>query len=59
MRNLIVKIKNSIGGIHWPSMKEIVSDTLFTVSTTAILAILVSGWMHVIEIVVDWAVSLF
>lgn len=59
MANLIAKIKNSAHGIHWPSRKEIVSDTLITVSTSVVLALLLYGWNSAIEQVMSWAVSLF
>lgn len=59
MAKFIGKIKNSVSGIHWPSRKEIVSDTLFTVMTTVVLVLLVYGWTSGIEHIMNWVVSLF
>lgn len=55
----IGKIKNTIHGIHWPSKKEIFSNTMLTVSATSVLALAVSCWARAIELVVDWVVALF
>ena len=52
-------IKKVCGDIHWPSMKEIVSDTLLTVGVTTVLALAVGGWTNAIEYVVNWILSLF
>jgi preprotein translocase subunit SecE len=56
---VIGKIKHVVQDLHWPSVKEIISDTLLTVCATTVLALAVSGWTHVIEYVVDLVVSLF
>lgn len=57
MANLIKKAKASIGKIHWPSAKEIVIDTAFTVIVASVLAVLISLWLSGIEIIVNWAMS--
>ena len=53
------KIKQVVNNLHWPSFKEVVANTSFTVIVTTILALAVSGWVFCVEYIVDWVVSLF
>ena len=59
MKNRLIKAKNSIKEIRWPSKKEVLSDTVITVLTTAILSSLISVWVLGIETVVNFVISLF
>lgn len=59
IKKLIGKLKHSVNGIHWPSKREVVSDTLFTVSVATVLSLMIVGWAYLIDCVVNWAVSLF
>jgi preprotein translocase SecE subunit len=59
MGKLIRRSLNSIKGVHWPTRKEVIFDTLLTVCTTAVLAVMVGAWTHAIEYIVDLVVSLF
>jgi preprotein translocase subunit SecE len=58
MAKLIKKTKSSIGKIHWPSAKETVGDTAFTVIVASVLAVVISLWLSGIEIMVNWVMSL-
>lgn len=59
MAKMFQKIKSSIGKIHWPSIKEVLGDTTFTVVVGTALAIMISLWISGIEIVVNWVMLLF
>lgn len=59
MGKIIGKIKNSIDGISWPKPKEIIADTILTVSITAVLSALVFMWTTGIEYIVDLVLSIF
>lgn len=59
MTKIINKAKDSVSRIHWPSFKELVRDTTFTVVVGSALALLISLWTSAIEIVVDWVMKLF
>jgi len=56
---MLSKIKNTVREIHWPSRKELIGDTIFTIVTTIILSLTVSMWTTGIEYIVDWVISLF
>ncbi len=59
MANVIKKIKSSFKGINWPKPKDVVSDTTFSVVTTAILSLLVYLWINGIDIIVEMVASWF
>lgn len=59
MGKLFNKAKKTVGDIHWPRVKEVVSDTLFTVSVTTILSLMISVWTGAIERIVNFVISFF
>ena len=59
MGKIVSKIKNSIGSISWPSKKEVVSDTIFTIIVAAVFSTLILLWTGCIDTLVDWIVSFF
>ena len=59
MFNLFKKAKSSINKIHWPHIKEIVSETVFSVIVATVLAVMVALWTSGIESVVNWIMLLF
>lgn len=55
MANVINKIKS----IHWPTKRETLCDTVFTLVVVTVLSTLTLAWVSGIEFVINWIVSLF
>ena len=52
MTKIIQKIKASTKGIHWPSKKEILTDTVFVMSVATTLSLLIVGWTSVVDLII-------
>ena len=59
MKNVIIKAKNAIKEIKWPSKKEVFSDTVLTVVTSAVLSVMIYVWVMGIETIVNFIISAF
>ena len=56
MANIIKKAKVTLKEIHWPTKKEVIMDTLFTVIVTIILSLVILLWTSSIDAIVNWIV---
>lgn len=52
MGNIFSKIKAAVSGIHWPSKKEVIRDTIYVMCTTVVLSLLIMGWTTLIDLVI-------
>ena len=57
VKSIIKKVKTNIKEIHWPTKKEVFIDTIFTFSTTALLAILIMFWNIGVDKIVQWVLN--
>lgn len=59
VNKMIKKIKSNIKEIHWPTKKEVVVDTVFTLLSTTILTVLIMFWTMGIDKIVQLVLDIF
>jgi preprotein translocase SecE subunit len=58
MANIIRKTKIILKEINWPTKKEVITDTLFTLGVTVVLSLLILLWTSGIDKMINWIIGL-
>ena len=58
MKKILNSIKNMFKGIIWPTPKEVIKDTWFTVLSAAVLSCVIWIWVTGIDLIINFIISI-